>query len=172
MMAQKSQIDDLQLDQDLNFQHKEWYFQRLGWILIAFIAIAALLGVLGGPGPLSDTTVSDENGTFSLEYNRFGHLQEPFALHLHLDGEAVASSTIRIWLDQNYLQHVEVENVIPEPERVEVASDRLIYTFHTAEAGQPVVLSFYVRPQESGSLEGQIGIESGSAHDFSQFIYP
>jgi|FLYN01.1.fsa_nt_gi hypothetical protein len=171
-MAAYNRVGDLEIGQDLDFQQKEWTVQRIGWVVMALIAIATLLGLLGGPGPLSDITVGSNEDMLSLELNRFGHLQEPTTLRIRLNGDATASNPVRVWLDLSYLHDVQVEHVMPEPESVEAAEDRLVYSFQMTEPGQPATITFQVRPERPGALNGQVGIEGGASHDFSQFIYP
>jgi hypothetical protein len=48
-----------QIDEDLNFQRREWKIQRAGWVTMALVIIAALLGVFGA-GPLSSATIETE----------------------------------------------------------------------------------------------------------------
>lgn len=44
---------DLDIDEDLNFQNKEWLVQRVGtWLLFA-VVLGAALGLTGMGGPLS-----------------------------------------------------------------------------------------------------------------------
>jgi hypothetical protein len=63
-----SRSSQLQIDEDLAFQRREWKIQRVGWGAMALVIIAALLGVFG-TGPLSNATLEREG--LRLEYERF-----------------------------------------------------------------------------------------------------
>ncbi len=51
-MAGRSDGGDLELAQDLDFERHTWTVERIGWLAMAAVGLAALAGWLG-PGPLS-----------------------------------------------------------------------------------------------------------------------
>jgi hypothetical protein len=164
-------VGDLEVDQDLAFQQRSWTVQRIGWIIMPLLVLAALLGLLG-PGPLSSATVGSEAGPLWLEYDRFGHWERPTNLQLHLGANVAAQGLARIWLDSAYVEKMQIEQVTPQPESVELAANRLIYTFQVAEPGQPTFITFHLKPEKFGPNRGEVGLVEGSSLQFSQFIYP
>jgi hypothetical protein len=170
-MAEITRVGDLEIDQDLDFQHRSWMVQRVGWIVMPLIVLAALLGLLG-PGPLSSATVGSEAGSLWLEYDRFGHYQGPMTLRFHLGVGSAPEGMARLRLNQDYVEKIQIEQVTPEPERVEMASDGLIYTFQVAKPNQDMIITFHLRPNNFGPLTGQIGLAEAQSLRFSQFIYP
>ena len=66
-MPEQKQNDRLQINEDIEFQKKEWNWARLGWVLMLIIALAGLLGLFG-QGPLSKSTA--RAGGIEVEYER------------------------------------------------------------------------------------------------------
>ena len=69
-MARTKKIDDLQIDEDMEFQRRSWIVQRIGWAIFALVILLAALGLFGD-GILSDTKAGQEEGALWLEYPRF-----------------------------------------------------------------------------------------------------
>jgi hypothetical protein len=164
-------VGDLEVDQDLEFQQRSWTVQRIGWIVMPLIVLAALLGLLG-PGPLSSAAAGSEAGPLWLEYERLGHWERPTTLQVHLGANVAAQGLIRIWLDSAYVEKMQIEQVTPQPESVALAANRLIYTFQIVEPGQPTSITFHLKPEKFGLSSGEVGLVEGSSLQFSQFIYP
>ena len=61
-MTDLVRVGDLQIHQDLCQERREWKIQRVGWLLMALMLVAALAGLLG-PGPLSSTIAEDSRST-------------------------------------------------------------------------------------------------------------
>ena len=64
-MAEESHSGDLELDQDLIFERRTWTVERVAWVIMALVGLAALAGLLG-PGPLSETTSGEQGGPLWL----------------------------------------------------------------------------------------------------------
>lgn len=64
----------LHVSDHTTFQQREWKAQRAGWVLMALLLIAALLGLLG-PGPLSWSTATAAEGLVRVDYQRFAHTE-------------------------------------------------------------------------------------------------
>ena len=167
-MAEIQYIGDIQIDQDIDFQQKSWVYQRVGWVIMAVIVVAALLGVFGGGGLLNGVSLGGDDAPLQVEYRPFNRVLSPTPLDLLVRSSGGADE-VRVWLSTEYLEYVEVRSVSPEPERVTTSSDRMIYTFRTD--GDAVIL-FELQPQNIGVLSGQIGLEGGDTFSFQQVIYP
>jgi hypothetical protein len=170
-MAEIIRVGDLEIDQDLDFQQRSWMVQGIGWVVMPLIVLAALLGLLGS-GPLSSATAGSEAGPLWLEYDRFGHHQGPMTLRFHLGAKAVSEGMARLWLSQDYVEKIQIEQVTPEPERVEMSSGGLTYIFPVTEPNQEMIVTFYLKPDKFGPLTGQVGLVEGQSLHFNQFIYP
>lgn len=89
-MANTQRVGDLELDQDIDFQRRSWAVQRVGWGVMALVALAALLGLFG-PGPINNAITGSKEAPLWLEYKRFGRFQtSAMLLRVHLGPRAGA----------------------------------------------------------------------------------
>ena len=65
-MPDNTRVGDLEIDQDLRFQKREWAFERASWVVMALVVLAGLLGLLGR-GPMSDQTAVSGDGLVTVE---------------------------------------------------------------------------------------------------------
>ncbi|HEX3053013.1 MAG TPA: hypothetical protein VHP83_20310 [Aggregatilineaceae bacterium] len=161
-------VGDLEITYDMDFQRREWRIQRIGWGLMALFAVAALLGLFGG-GPLSSATAGKEGSDFWVEYNRFLRLTKTTEVHIYIQSDA---DRIRFWMDRDYLTSMELVRTTPPVERAETTSDRVYFVFPQSRPGEPVQITFFLRPLKSTIASGQIGIDNRSTLDYTQIIYP
>lgn len=170
-MANLKRVGDLEIDQDLDYQQRAWIIQRIGWLVIALVTFAGLLGVFG-TGLLSNAKAGKQTDPFWLEYERFERFQSPAKLRLHFSPNAEQAGKIRVWFKRDYLENVQLQQVTPEPESVEAQSNRFIYTFANPKPDQPTTVTFYLQPDQIGALSGSVGLETGSPIPFNQLVYP
>jgi hypothetical protein len=164
-------VGDLEIEQDLPFQRREWIAERVGWAGMALVIVAALLGLFG-TGLLGKATAGDTEGVLWIEYDRFGRFVAPSTLVVYLGPGAAPQGVARVWLDRRYLESVQIEQVTPEPDNVVAGLDRLIFVFRVAEPGQPTAVKFYLQTEQFGLLTGRAGLAGGEPLRFRQFIYP
>jgi hypothetical protein len=160
-----SRQSGLELAEDIDFQRREWTAQRLGWVLMGLLVLAAIAGLFGA-GPLSNS--SAERDGLRLEYDRFGRLQQSMSLRLHFSGDERESAAV--FISRQYLASVQIENITPQPQRVESDVDWLIYSFLTRQRAGGA--TFHLKPEKFGLLSGQARLEQGEPISFRQFIYP
>jgi hypothetical protein len=161
---------DLELDEDPSFAAREWRFERAGWVVLALLGVAGLLGLLG-PGPLSRGSAGTPEG-LRVEYQRFAHQHAPSRLRVHVPPAARAGGRVRVWLDHGWTDAVEIEAVTPEPETVEVGGDRVTFAFRTADPDAPLRLTFDLQMQRAGIVRGAAGLPGGPTVRFRQVVYP
>ena len=170
-MTKVPRVGDLEIDQDLDFQRREWAAQRIGWGAMLLVVLGALAGVFGR-GPLAKAAAGDEGGPLRLEYERITRKRSPAALKVRLAPNLATDSTVRVWLDRNYVEGIELERVVPEPEHVETAGDRVVFVFRVADPAQPAEIIFHIQPERPWIQSGRIGLASGPPLAFSQFVFP
>ena len=151
------------MDTDVKFQRRVWTAQRIGWIVIGSVIVAALSGLFG-TGTLS--RASARGPGLQLEYERFGRLQQPMKLRCLVSGK---KSGTQIALSRGYLESVHLEEITPRAEQVEAAGEWVVYRF-TGPA--PMTVTFNLKPEEFGSLTGAVRVPDSEAIAFRQFIYP
>ena len=172
-MSELIRIGDLDIDEDIEFQRRMWAFQRAGWVLMGLLVVAALLGALGGRGPLAGGEIGDDATGLRLEYRRLTRHGSPDRLVVHLAaGTAASDSTLSVWLDRSYLEGLEIRTVTPEPVEVRAADDRITYRFKLSDPARAATVTFLVEPIRSFARSGAIGSDRSPTHRFSQFVFP
>jgi hypothetical protein len=171
-MAANNDIKSLETPEQMEFQRRSWVAQRVGWVVFMFILIAAVLGVFGGAGPLASVSTGDENSPIRVDYKRFIRFLEPTQFQIQVRPQASDGDRVRVWINRPYLDKFVIQSITPQPEGQEAAADRVIYEFKLSEAGQPFQITFEIRHTQPGFLYAEIGLEDGSAIDFTQLIYP
>ena len=131
-MSPAKKADDLEISEDMDFQHKEWNAERWGWIFMLIVTIAALLGLFG-QGPLS--SASAEKDALHVRYGRFERLLAASQFNVRLDEAGAQNGEIRLQIDQSLLEAYTVQNIVPEPDSAELAPDQYLYVFKTPQAG-------------------------------------
>ena len=163
----KERHADLQLDEDLRLQHREWRIQKVSWFLLYGLLIAIAFGLLGH-GPLSTSQVQGPAGSASLQFDRFMTAKSANRLTLTLPP---ANGQVRAVLDAKYLRNVEIRDITPEPEKSVLESEGTAYLF-SADSHKPTQVQFMFEPQKIGLLEGWIAVADESRLNFKQFVYP
>ena len=133
------------------------------------IIMAALIGLLGA-GPLSSVTV--ESGPLQLQYTRFERRHAPTALEVSVARSAANQDQVDVWVSADYLARVEITSIVPEPEEVIVADDRVIYRFNIDDQAHSPTILIALEPDEPGHTVGRIGTIDGPELTFWQFVYP
>jgi hypothetical protein len=157
--------------QNLAYQRREWRVERVGWLVIAGLILAAMLGLLGD-GPLSSTSADSPDGSIHLEFQRFGRVTATQAVRLRFRPVADADRRYRVWISGPYRDANRVREISPTPERVEDDRGRVVYVFRALETERSTEVTFYVQPRAAGLCPGRIGLIGGDSVAFRQFIYP
>lgn len=168
-MGQLHRVGSLEIDQDLEFERRQWTFQRAAWVVMALILLMAFVGLLGG-GPLSQA--KQTSGPLALQYDRLSRERAPSELQLQVAAGTASDGEIAISLNDGFLDKVDVERVVPEPAEMEAAVGRVIYRFAVADPDQFTTIVFHVQPDEPGVAQGRLGLIAGEEITFSQLIYP
>ena len=161
----------LEVGQDTIFQRYQWTVQRWGWAILALVLLAALLGLLGR-GPLSSTDAEAPDQSLRVKYNRFIRVRAPADLKISVAAKASQNGAIRLWIDREYLDHLQVKHITPRPEHEEAGSDRHIFVFRAAAPGNPVEIVLHFEPEKPGPHTCRVGLVDGPELSFEQFAYP
>ena len=170
-MAEVPRIGDLELPQDMDFQRREWAVQRVGWFVLAFVVLAALAGLLG-KGPLSSTSEQSADRHVRAEFDRFLHYRDPTTLRLIVQPEALSGEELRLSLNHAYLDGIEIQRIMPEPDHEEAGSEQHTFVFRTSDLKEPSRITFHVTPDDIGSLAGELRAGEAAPLMFHQFVYP
>jgi hypothetical protein len=153
----------LEIEEDLQFQQKEYFFQRIGVALLFVFVLAALLGFTGMGGPMSRGEAGERGGPLYVEYERFVRRGGLSTVKLHLH---TAPGDVRFWVAAPYFERVRIESVAPPPELVAVETSRHVYTIRAASPDVTVTLK--VEHETAGMLGAEVGLVDGPSVRFSQ----
>ena len=159
-----SRKGSLQIDEDLEFQRKEWLAQRFGIGCIAVLVIGAALGFTGLGGPVSHAGAGAPGGPLYIEYDRFVRrgAKATMKLHFHSDPPGF----IQFWVSAPYLEEVILDSVAPAPQTVTVEGSRHVYTIRAASPDVTVTVA--MEHQTYGVLDAEVGIVGGESVSFRQ----
>lgn len=168
-MQRQDATGDLEQERDLAFQRREWMVQRVAWVAMTLILLAALAGLLGS-GPLSSTTT--EAGPLAVEYNRFERRHAPTGLVIRVAPGASSGDRVEVWLPVAFVESLDIESVMPEPAEVRSDGDRIVYAFAIGDPSRPFDATFALEHNNTGSVAGAVGLVDGPEIAFRQIVYP
>lgn len=161
---------DLDIEKSVVVERRERWAERIAQGLFVVIIIAGLAGVFG-TGPLSSATAQSADGSITLEYERFGRWDSPLPMIITVRQDPVQERQ-RLWIDQAYLDHMQIEKVFPAPQTIQRNEGRHVFEFSTSGAGEALVIELHLRPERMGRHVVRLGREGGEPVSFRQFIFP
>jgi len=174
MASEIKRVGDLEINEDLKSQRRTWLVQRVGWIVMALVVLAALVGLFGGAGLLGGAAkAGSEDAVVSASYERFLRFMKPTTLQIQLSQEAGKDGKVSVWVDRQYLDGLQVQQITPQPSSAKTGPERLTYVFEVDDPNRPAMVTFDLLPeQEIGALRGRVGVGDGEQVSFGQFVYP
>ena len=162
----------LEIDESESFQRRDWRAQRIGWALLALVAVAALLGGFG-KGALAGAEQTSAEGTVHVRYDRLVRRHAPARLEFTLaPGLAGSDGRVRLWLDRGYADELEITSIQPEQVEVSVTPALLMYQFAVADGGRPVLVTFSVQHDRAGMHRASAGVLPRGTVQLGQFVFP
>jgi hypothetical protein len=156
---------DLDIDEDLAFQEKEWFVQRIGMALLFLFVLGAALGLTGMGGPLSTARAGRPEEPVFVEYERFVRHGATSTVRLHLRGNP---GVVKFWVSAPYAASVRVSSVEPPAQKVVVENDRQVYAIEAATTD--LTVTFVMEPLRFGTMNGELGLVGGPSVQLSQFV--
>jgi hypothetical protein len=173
-MSDTKKVNNLEIEEDLDFQQKEWMAERIGWVFMILLILVALIGGFG-VGPVSATALGGDADPLWVEYQRFGRYKSPTTLRIYLNSEAIVNDEIVFWVEDDYLRKFQIEDILPNPDSVEIGDGRYIYHFKANQTSTGVVpdeITFYMQSEVIGPVKGSIGIDEDLEYELPHFIFP
>lgn len=145
--------------------------ERVGWVLMGLLLLASLAGLFGS-GPLSRATAGERGSDLWVEYNRFDRYEAPCKLKVHLGEQLTRRNNVRLSINREFLEKVELEHANPEPDSWEVTPEGAVYNYKLAQTNGPLTLLLQFRASGYGSVPVRLGLDGGPKISFKQFFYP
>ena len=114
---------------------------------MVLVAVTALLGLLH-TGPLSDALA--EQGPLRLGYGRFERKSAPTKLGVDVATGTAREGRLRRWLDERYLDAVELRSISPELNESRAGFERTVYVFQVVDPNRPASASSSSRKSSAG----------------------
>ena len=170
-MSELKRVSGIDIDEQMEYQWREWRVHRIGWVIFALILVAALLGLFG-QGPLSHASAGERGSELALNYERLDRYRAPSQLDITLGPNVSQEGKVRLALNQGFLARVEIERISPEPESVEAGPDATTYVFRVAAPDQPAQVRFDFEYEKFGPTQGEVRLEGGPTLRFDAFVFP
>ena len=170
-MAKNKRISEIDIDQDMVYQEREWRIQRAGWLLMWLVILAALLGVFG-KGVLANAVASDPGGALTVKYSRFERNRSPSALEVTIGPVQTTGGKFAIALDRDFVNRIEIQRMDPEPASVKGDREHVVYEFEVTEAGQPAEVVIDYEHAQFGLPHTRLALENGPEVLLRQVVYP
>jgi hypothetical protein len=158
----------LQLDDDPDFQRREWRVQHVGWWCLGAFVLAALLGVFGS-GPLSHAAA--EASGLTVEYERFVRSSAESRLTIDVPPSQTGEPA-QLSISREYLDALDIVHMLPSPSASELRDAEALFWFERREAATtPFTVELRFAPRRIGRRTATV--RSGTAAvSFSQLTYP
>lgn len=169
MARDKKRPDDLQIEERMDHQRREWRAEGIAWWVMGALLLAALLGLFGH-GPLSRVHAGNANG-LSVEFDRLQRANAPAELAFRIDESLVRQGEARLRIDDGLLRHMHIESIMPEPDRAEVRAGAVDFVFVVAEGGDARGTVRY-RPVSFGRRSGRVSTPGAPPVPVDHFVYP
>jgi hypothetical protein len=170
MPRDEETTQSIEIDEDLPFQRKLWRVERAGWITMALLLCASMLGLCGS-GPLGRAERGDGGGGLLVQYDRLTRHQTSTQLLVRVRrtrGQAI----VRVALDRAFLDGVELERVLPEPEHVQASGEQVVFAFGNDVQAPQMTASFYLRPVDIGPRTTRVAVPGIARVQLTQWVFP
>lgn len=161
-------IEGLEVGTDRPFQERLWFWERVGWVVMLLLVLAAIAGLTGTTGPLSSGKV--EAAGAEIDYPRIGRWRAADSLTVTF--AEIAGTTGTILIDDKFLEVFAIDSVTPQPAKVVATPRGQEFQFDLASAAAPRKVHFSVTPQLPAFPARASGTVSGEPYSFTFTVLP
>lgn len=157
--------------EDARLQRKERVAEVVGWVLMAALIGAAVLGLFAD-GLLDQSESAGSAERLELEHERFARHGTPTTLEVSVSPAEARDGVVEIWINDAYLDALDVlETVVPPPISTATVRDGVAFRFK-ADGMEPTHITFAVDPESVGRHEGEMALWDAPPIRFTQVFYP
>ncbi|HET6806116.1 MAG TPA: hypothetical protein VFH59_11810 [Frateuria sp.] len=163
--------DSIQINEDRPHSRREWRTERVGWLVMALLLAAGLLGLFGY-GPLSQARAGDPGG-LSVTYDRLQRASAPSEYRFTVAPSLARNGALRLRFDDALLDEVEIQSIIPRPAHVRSGPGYTEYVFAVDGARGPSPrIQFQFQQATFGHVRGRVVADGAAPLVIDQFILP
>ena len=156
------------IEEHMGLQRITWRIERLGWLALAGLVAAALLGLLGS-GVLSTAIATGADGRLEVTYGRFERSGASTGMQVLLGASAQDRVVLR--LNAAFMEAFTIESLHPRPAEERSGRDGAEMVFRVTD-GAPLRLYFSLRPARIGMVKSEVAVAEGPPARFTQLVYP
>lgn len=163
----------LDIEQDLGHYHRSEKLKKIMLLVLGIILIAVLAGA-AGRGPLTyKQEISSDSMLSATFYSVIRYSSES---ELKLQVNTAASNTsdtlLEVTFPSGYIDMFSIESILPEPDRVELDKDMIVFCFKVRDPAPTQEILFKMRARQTlTTAEGMMSAGNSSVR-ISQFILP
>jgi len=152
----------LELDENQDFQRREWRVQRIAWGALTVFVAAAALGLFGD-GPLSHAAAGTASAPMWVQYERFVRSGTSSRITVRCQmPERSAQNEALLRVSRAYFDSIRIDRLTPEPISIDMGPETAILRFAAPlDATGPATYVLDVSPVRAGIHSAEL--RSGSA---------
>jgi hypothetical protein len=155
----------------MDAQRVGWVVDRIGWLAMLVVILAAIGGLFGN-GLFGARTTSTSDRGMRVTYDRFGRYGADSKLLFQMSREALDAGEWRLSIERAYLESMAIDDIVPEPDSVEARPGALVYIF-VADEPSDLLVTFDMTGNSVGPVHGAAHLDvSGEPASFDQFFFP
>lgn len=149
---------------------KDTTFWKVQYIVIFFLFIFLLLVLLGytGPGLLGETIIENKEKILIAHYQPYARQGAVTSVKLIIKDSA--DPVTKVFLSADYINQMDIKQVLPQPVRTEIKDNMFIYSF--ALEGNNNQVTFNFEPNTIGHQKLVVSQSNVEPIILSQWIYP
>lgn len=167
-MLHRPDGSSIELDQDMGHSALFWRIERIAWVIMTLIVLAAVIGVFGGAGLLRSKQVAA--GDLQVEYDVFGRHKAPVEYRLSL-ANVGAGDRPRLFLSNGFLSGLEISSITPQPRSAARDAEWTELVFERPP-GDELHVTLQGTNQSIGLHSGEVRGPGDEVVRIKQFTYP
>ena len=153
-------------------QHaRERILERAGWITIAGLLVLGCAGGLG-PGAINIRNLQSSDGALRIRCHAIERCHAPAEIAIWVRPSPADDGPVVLSFSRELAAAVQLDKLVPLPQRLIREDERLLLAFAREDLTPTAQIHCHLEFEDAGILRSEIGIDSGAAIRFRQFVLP
>lgn len=163
----------LDIEQDLDHYRRSEKLKKIMLLVLGIILLAVLAGA-AGHGPLSYKEEVSTDKMLSAKFYSVVRYRSQSELKLHVNTAAsnISDTLLEVSFPSRYVDMFTVESILPEPDRMELDKDMIVFCFKVRAPAPTQEIIFKMRPRHTLTTAEGVMTAGNSSVRISQFILP